>query len=97
MTTAKKASAPKTDRKSSPVAAPASPPASGVRAAARDVGPAPSDAPETTPAPTHDAIATRAFALYQARGAEHGSALEDWLRAEAEMRAPTRTGSTPRR
>jgi hypothetical protein len=38
------------------------------------------------PVLSHDAIATRAFELYLARGGEHGSHLEDWLRAETELR-----------
>ena len=31
-------------------------------------------------------IARRAYELYEQRGGEHGRALEDWLRAEAEIR-----------
>jgi hypothetical protein len=38
-------------------------------------------------APSHDAIAERAFALYQARGREGGSPDEDWLAAERELSA----------
>jgi DUF2934 family protein len=34
-------------------------------------------------------IRRRAYELYQQRGGEHGSDLEDWLRAEAEVRALT--------
>ena len=34
---------------------------------------------------TQDAIAQRAYALYQARGCEHGHDVEDWLRAEREL------------
>ena len=32
-------------------------------------------------------IARRAHEIYQARGGEHGKALEDWLRAEREIDA----------
>jgi Protein of unknown function (DUF2934) len=34
-----------------------------------------------------EAIAARAFALYTARGGEHGHDVDDWLRAEQELRA----------
>jgi len=34
----------------------------------------------------HNAIAARAYELYLARGCEPGHAMEDWLRAEAELR-----------
>lgn len=37
--------------------------------------------------PTHDAIAQRAFELYQARGEAGGDEMTDWLRAETELRA----------
>ena len=33
-------------------------------------------------------IARRAFELYCARGGQHGSDLDDWLRAERELVAP---------
>jgi hypothetical protein len=35
---------------------------------------------------TSDAIAARAYQLFQARGYDHGHDLEDWLAAEAELR-----------
>ena len=38
-------------------------------------------------APTQQAIAARAFELYQMRGALDGDALDDWLRAETELSA----------
>jgi hypothetical protein len=38
------------------------------------------------PRPTHDAIAQRAFELYQARGQGAGDEMSDWLRAETELR-----------
>lgn len=37
--------------------------------------------------PTHEQIARRAFALWQARGCPDGSETEDWLQAEEELRA----------
>jgi hypothetical protein len=33
-------------------------------------------------------IARRAYELYVARGGQHGSDLDDWLRAERELAAP---------
>ncbi|MBI4537077.1 MAG: DUF2934 domain-containing protein [candidate division NC10 bacterium] len=38
-----------------------------------------------TPTVCHDAIATRAYELFLARGAEHGCDWEDWFRAESEL------------
>ena len=37
-------------------------------------------------APSHEAIAARAYALFLARGAQHGSDWEDWIQAEGELR-----------
>ena len=34
---------------------------------------------------TYDEIAARAYEIFQARGGEHGSDLEDWLQAEREV------------
>jgi hypothetical protein len=36
--------------------------------------------------PAHEAIARRAYELYLERGAEPGRDVEDWLRAETELR-----------
>ena len=36
-------------------------------------------------APTHDAIATRAYEIFLRRGAQHGQDFEDWLAAEREL------------
>jgi len=36
--------------------------------------------------PTHAEIAELAYALWEARGRQHGAAVEDWLRAERELR-----------
>ena len=38
-------------------------------------------------------IARRAFELYCARGGQHGHDVEDWLRAETELRAAVQRGS----
>lgn len=35
-----------------------------------------------------DDVARRAYELYEARGAEPGRDLDDWLRAEHELQAP---------
>lgn len=37
----------------------------------------------------HDAIARRAFDLFQLNGCRPGTALDDWLKAESEMLMPT--------
>jgi hypothetical protein len=34
----------------------------------------------------HEAIATRAYFLWQSRGGQPGGEMDDWLRAEAELR-----------
>lgn len=39
--------------------------------------------------PSRDDIALRAYNLYQARGAEDGRDMDDWLRAERELRERT--------
>lgn len=41
----------------------------------------------TSERPSEDAIRTRAYYLYLERGARTGHDLDDWLRAEREMRA----------
>ena len=41
----------------------------------------------TTSGPTYDQIAQHAHELFLARGETHGQDVEDWLRAEAELRA----------
>jgi hypothetical protein len=40
----------------------------------------------TKAAPTHDEIAKRSYELYLARGGEAGHVVEDWLRAETELK-----------
>jgi hypothetical protein len=39
-----------------------------------------------TSAATDEAIAARAYELYQARGGTHGADMDDWLQAERELR-----------
>jgi hypothetical protein len=39
-------------------------------------------------------IARRAHEIYEARGGEHGKAMEDWLQAEREIDAAIETAST---
>jgi DUF2934 family protein len=48
----------------------------------------------TKSAPTHDEIAFRAYEIYLERGATPGNELEDWTRAECELREKS---SKPRR
>ena len=43
-------------------------------------------APESWPAETLSCIQQRAYELWQARGGGSGSALDDWLQAEAEFK-----------
>jgi Protein of unknown function (DUF2934) len=42
-------------------------------------------------------IARRAFELYCARGGQHGSDVEDWLRAERELSTSPASPAEPRR
>ena len=41
--------------------------------------------PETIIAPSHEAIAARAYEIYMQRAADEGTAAADWLRAEHEL------------
>lgn len=69
----------------SPPKAPRARRATATTPVAVELAPAPVvevDAPATA-APTHEAIAARAYAIWQARG---GSAFENWLEAERELR-----------
>ena len=36
--------------------------------------------------PEQDAIARRAYEIYESRGGDHGSDVDDWLQAEREVR-----------
>jgi DUF2934 family protein len=47
--------------------------------------------------PIREAIATRAYELFLARGCEHGHDLEDWLTAEDELLDRRRSDGTRRR
>ena len=40
--------------------------------------------------PTDEQIARRAYEIYQARGANDGADLDDWLQAERELSEPAR-------
>jgi hypothetical protein len=52
------------------------------RTASRPAGSSPSGV-----VPSHEAIARRAFLKWQARGCPSGTHLQDWLEAEAELKA----------
>ena len=62
---------------------------SSVTAGARQDEHAPSPSLPRTSDPTRESrmnrIARRAHEIYEARGGEHGKALEDWLQAEREI------------
>ncbi len=45
---------------------------------------------------SHEEIATRAFALFLARGGQHGDDLADWYHAEAELQGERWRASLPR-
>ena len=47
-----------------------------------------SDVPSSTE-PTSEDVARRAYELYEARGSEPGADVDDWLRAERELREPS--------
>lgn len=47
-----------------------------------------------TRVPAHD-ISHRAYELFQERGSQHGHDIEDWFRAEAELRAGNATRVVP--
>jgi len=42
--------------------------------------------PKPRRVPTHEEIARLAYSYWEARGWKHGSAEQDWLRAERELR-----------
>ena len=39
--------------------------------------------------PTHGEIAQLAYSYWESGGRRHGSSMDDWLRAERELREPT--------
>jgi hypothetical protein len=43
------------------------------------------------------AVAERAYQLFLARGGEHGHDLDDWVRAEQELRQVRLTDAAPKR
>ena len=45
----------------------------------------PGSAEQARPAVSEEQIAERAYALYEARGREHGHDLDDWLQAQREL------------
>jgi hypothetical protein len=53
----------------------------------QDLSPAISSAAHQPPESRMSKIARRAHEIYEARGGEHGKALEDWLQAEREIDA----------
>ena len=54
-----------------------------------------SDAVNDSPRVSESDIALKAFAYYCERGYQDGSALEDWLRAERELRGTTKPARRP--
>jgi Protein of unknown function (DUF2934) len=52
---------------------------------------APEQAAGEIAAPTHEEIAALAYLYWEARGGRHGSAWEDWFRAERELREAKRS------
>jgi hypothetical protein len=48
--------------------------------------PATVESPVSKPAVTHEAIAKVAYGYWESRGYEGGDALDDWFRAEAELK-----------
>ena len=49
-----------------------------------------SSVPDGSPPSRLDRISQRAYAIYQARGGEHGRSLDDWLEAERQIDAEQR-------
>ena len=55
-------------------------------------------APQSSNRPADpDAVAIRAYDIYQSRGGRHGADLDDWLQAERELIAQTPAQARPRR
>jgi hypothetical protein len=65
----------------------ASPPASQATTAKEETGlqPSPADA-RPDPAPSREQIAQRAYEIYQQRGGGEGQEMDDWIRAEQELK-----------
>jgi hypothetical protein len=47
------------------------------------------ESPVAQPEPTHEAIAGIAYGYWESRGYQGGDALDDWLRAETELKRVT--------
>ena len=60
---------------------------SGPRRDARDSATSRPESEHTRPESRIERIVKRAHEIYQARGGEHGKALDDWLQAEREVDA----------
>jgi hypothetical protein len=82
--TTRKAASPKPASRSSETA---KKPAARSRKTVRPAASAPMQARASrNAAPSIEAIAARAYELFEARGGVHGHDMEDWLRAEADLR-----------
>jgi hypothetical protein len=62
-------------------------PPSTPKATTSKKSPAPDATRASTPNGSDDAIARRAYEIYQARGGDHGADVDDWLQAEREIRS----------
>jgi len=85
-----KSSKGKTDKPAAPAAKPAAPAAKPAAPAAKPAAPAAKAAPAKARAsyePTCEEIQTRAFEIYVSEGCREGNDLDNWLRAEKELRA----------
>ena len=56
------------------------------RRAARRIAPPEGELPAVGDGPSADDIARRAYEIYETRGADHGSDVDDWLEAERQLR-----------
>ncbi len=50
---------------------------------------------QSTVEPNREAVARRAYELFESRGYEHGRDEDDWLAAEEEFRGAARPGRAP--
>jgi hypothetical protein len=82
-----------TPRKPRNTDVPARQKSSKVERAEQPAAPQPRPSVEMQGGVSHDAIARRAYALFQERGGKHGGDLDDWLQAEEELAASTRSGN----
>lgn len=73
-------------------------PSAGLDASAGQNSPSPSSRAEEAPLAStglHEALAARAYALFLARGGQHGDDWSDWFHAEAELRQEIEQGRSP--